>query len=142
MKTYLAKPGEVEGKHVIYDAQDMPLGRLAVIIANRLRGKDKPTYTPHVDTGDYVIVINASLAKLTGNKETKKIYQDFSGYRGGQKEYTAAEIREKNPERLVQDAVWGMMPHGRLGRAQFRKLKVYAGEEHPHAAQKPEKITF
>jgi large subunit ribosomal protein L13 len=142
MKTYLAKPGEVEGKHVIYDAQDMPLGRLAVIIANRLRGKDKPTYTPHVDTGDYVIVINASLAKLTGNKETKKIYQDFSGYRGGQKDYTAAEIREKNPERLVQDAVWGMMPHGRLGRAQFRKLKVYAGEEHPHAAQNPEKITF
>ena len=142
MKTYLAKPGEVEGKHVIYDAQDMPLGRLAVIIANRLRGKDKPTYTPHVDTGDYVIVINASLSKLTGNKETKKIYQDFSGYRGGQKDYTAAEIREKNPERLVQDAVWGMMPHGRLGRAQFRKLKVYAGEEHPHAAQNPEKITF
>ena len=142
MKTYLAKPGEIEGKHVLYDAQDMPLGRLAVIIANRLRGKDKPTYTPHVDTGDYVIVINASLAKLTGNKESKKIYQDFSGYRGGQKEYTAAEIREKNPERLVQDAVWGMMPHGRLGRAQFRKLKVYAGEQHPHAAQNPEKISF
>ncbi len=140
MKTYLAKNGEVEQKHLLFDASEAPLGRLAVVVANALRGKDKPTYTPHVDTGDYVVVINAEKAVLTGNKETRKIYQDFSGYRGGQKEYTAEQIRDSKPERLVQDAVWGMMPKGRLGRAQFRKLKVYAGAEHPHAAQNPVKV--
>lgn len=142
MKTYLAKPGEVEQKYLLFDASEAPVGRLAVIIANALRGKDKPTYTPHIDTGAYVIVVNAANAVFTGRKETGKIYQDFTGYRGGQKEYTAAEVRAKNPERLIKDAVWGMMPHGRLGRAQFRKLKVYAGSEHPHEAQKPEKVTL
>ncbi|QSH40283.1 50S ribosomal protein L13 [Lentisphaerota bacterium ZTH] len=141
MKTYLAKKGEVEQDYVLFDASEAPVGRLAVRIANALRGKDKPTYTPHVDTGNYVIVINAEQAVLTGNKEENKKYVDFSGYRGGRKEYTAAQIRAKNPERIIKDAVWGMMPHGRLGRAQFRKLKVYAGSEHPHEAQKPIKIS-
>lgn len=141
MKTYLAKNGEIERKHVLFDAAGVPLGRLAVKIANTLRGKDKPTFTPHTDTGDFVIVINAKTVLLTGRKEERKIYQDFSGYRGGQKDYTAAEIRESKPERLVKDAVWGMLPHGRLGRAQFKKMKVYAGMDHPHAAQSPEVVT-
>ena len=141
MKTYLAKVGEIKREHVLFDASEMPVGRLAVKIANALRGKDKPTYTPHIDTGAFVVVINASKAVFTGRKSEEKVYVDFSGYRSGRKEYTAAEIREKNPERLIKDAVWGMMPHGRLGRAQFSKLKVYAGAEHPHAAQKPAKVT-
>jgi large subunit ribosomal protein L13 len=95
-----------------------------------------------VDTGNFVIVVNAEKVSLSGSKEEKKIYVDFSGYRGGLKEYTAATVREKHPERIVKDAVWGMMPHGRLGRAQFKKLKVYAGAEHPHEAQNPEKVTI
>ncbi len=142
MKSYLAKTGEIERKHILVDADGVPLGRLAVKIANALRGKDKPTYTPHIDTGNFVIVINAQKVLLTGKKETNKVYQDFSGYRGGLKEYTADQIRAKHPERLVKDAVWGMLPHGRLGRSVFRKLKVYAGEEHPHQAQQPEKVSF
>jgi large subunit ribosomal protein L13 len=142
MKTYLAKPGEIERKHILFDATGVPVGRLAVKIANALRGKDKPTYTPHVDTGCFVIVVNAEKVLLTGNKEENKIYVDYSGHRGGLKEYNAATVREKHPERIVKDAVWGMMPHGRLGRAQFKKLKVYAGAEHPHAAQNPEKMTI
>ena len=142
MKSYLAKTGEIERKHILFDADGLPLGRLAVKIANTLRGKDKPTYTPHVDTGAFVIVINAKKVRLSGNKETQKVYQDFSGYRGGLKEHTADQIRAKHPERLVKDAVWGMLPHGRLGRSIFRKLKVYAGSEHPHEAQQPEKVTL
>ena len=142
MKSYLAKTGEIERKHILVDADGVPLGRLAVKIANALRGKDKPTYTPHIDTGNFVIVINAQKVLLTGKKETNKVYQDFSGYRGGLKEYTADQIRAKHPERLVKDAVWGMLPHGRLGRSVFRKLKVYAGAEHPHQAQQPEKVSF
>ncbi|MCQ2380483.1 MAG: 50S ribosomal protein L13 [Victivallaceae bacterium] len=141
MKTYLAKVGEIERRTVLFDASEMPVGRLAVKIVNALRGKDKPTYTPHVDTGAFVIVINASKAVFTGRKATEKVYVDFTGYRGGRKEQTAETILEKHPERVIKDAVWGMMPHGRLGRAQYSKLKVYAGEEHPHAAQKPEKVT-
>ena len=142
MKTYLAKKGEIEKRFLLFDASEAPLGRMAVVIANALRGKDQPTYTPHTDTGANVIVINAAKAVLTGKKEEGKIYQTFSGYRGGQKEYTANDIRESHPERLVQRAVWGMLPHGRLGRAQFRKLKVFAGAEHNHEAQKPEKVTL
>jgi large subunit ribosomal protein L13 len=142
MKTYLAKKGEIERKYVLFDAEGLPLGRLAVKIANILRGKDKPTFTPHTDTGDFVIVVNAEKVALSGKKEDKKIYVNYSGYPGGLKEYTAAEIREKKPERLIKDAVWGMLPHGRLGRAQFKKLKVYAGPDHPHAAQNPEKATL
>ena len=142
MKSYLAKTGEIKRKHLLVDAEGVPLGRMAVKIVNALRGKDKPTYTPHIDTGAFVIVINAQKVLLTGNKDTQKKYQDFSGYRGGLKEYTADHIRAKHPERLVKDAVWGMLPHGRLSRKVFRKLKVYAGAEHPHEAQQPEKVIF
>lgn len=141
MKTYLAKNGEIAREYVLFDASEAPVGRLAVRIANALRGKDKPTYTPHIDTGAFVIVINASKAVFTGRKAEEKIYMDYTGFRSGLKETTAKEIREKHPERMIKDAVWGMMPHGRLGRAQFAKLKVYAGAEHPHAAQNPTKIT-
>ncbi len=142
MKSYLAKNGEIEQRVLLFDASEAPVGRIAVKIANALRGKDLPTFTPHIDTGAIVIVINAEKAVFTGKKNTEKIYQDFSGYRGGQKDYTAKAIRAKNPERIMKDAVWGMLPHGRLGRAQFRKLKVYAGNEHPHAAQSPVKVTM
>ena len=142
MKSYLAKTNEIERKHILVDADGIPLGRLAVKIANALRGKDKPTYTPHIDTGAFVFVVNAKKVKLTGKKETQKKYVDFSGYRGGLKEYTADQIRAKHPERLVKDAVWGMLPHGRLGRSIFKKLKVYSGVEHPHEAQQPEKVSF
>jgi len=141
MKTYLAKNDEIKREYILFDASEAPVGRIAVRIANALRGKDKPTYTPHVDTGNFVVVINASKAVFTGKKNENKKYVNFSGYRGGLKEHTAEHIRENSPERIVQDAVWGMMPHGRLGRAQFRKLKVYAGSEHPHEAQKPTKVT-
>ena len=138
MKTYLAKTGEIERKFVLFDAAGEPLGRLAVKIANALRGKDKPTYTPHVDTGAFVVVINAGKAVLTGSKETRKQYIRWTGYRSGQRIETPEEIRAKHADRLVREAVWGMMPKGRLGRAQYAKLKVYVGAEHPHAAQKPE----
>ena len=142
MKTYLAKVGEVQREHVLFDASEAPVGRLAVVIANALRGKDKPTFTPHIDTGAFVIVINAEKAVFTGSKNDNKVYVDYSGYRSGRKEYTAKEIREKDPARLIKSAVWGMMPHGRLGRQQFAKLKVYAGAEHPHTAQKPVKVNL
>ena len=141
MKTYLAKVGEIQPEHILFDASEAPVGRLAVAIANALRGKDKPTYTPHIDTGACVIVINASKAVLTGRKATEKVYVDYSGYYSGRKETTAKELYEKDPARIIRDAVWGMMPHGRLGRAQFAKLRVYAGAEHPHAAQNPKKVT-
>ena len=142
MKTYLAKTGEIKREHILFDASEMPVGRLAVIIANALRGKDKPTYTPHIDTGALVILINAKDAVFTGKKNTEKQYETFSGYMSGHKFITADKLREKNPERIILDAVWGMMPKGRLGRAQFAKLKVYAGSDHPHAAQNPTKITL
>ena len=141
MKTYLAKVGEIKQDCLLFDASEAPVGRLAVRIANALRGKDKPTYTPHVDTGAFVIVINAEKAVFTGTKSEKKVYVDFSGYRSGRKERTAKEIRERSPERIIKDAVWGMMPHGRLGRAQYSKLRVYAGTEYPQVAQKPKKVT-
>ena len=141
MKTYLAKVGEIQREHIVFDASEMPVGRLAVKIVNALRGKDKPTYTPHVDTGAFVVVVNAAKAVFTGHKEVRKTYATFTGFRGGYYETTVEELREKNPEEIIKKAVWGMMPHGRLGRAQFSKLKVYAGAEHPHAAQKPAKVT-
>ncbi len=142
MKSYLAKVNEIERKHILVDAEGVPLGRLAVKIANALRGKDKPTYTPHIDTGSFVIVVNASKVKLTGKKETDKIYQDYSGFRSGLKEYTAQEVRKNHPERLIKDAVWGMLPHGKLGRQIYKKLKVYADAEHNHEAQKPQNANF
>ncbi len=138
MKTYLPKESEIDRKWFVVDAEDKVLGRIAVEIANILRGRNKPIYTPHLDTGDFVIVVNADKVKLTGGKNEKKIYQDYSGWMGGQKEHTADEIRAKNPERLVKQAVWGMVPHNRLGRKVFKKLKVYAGPNHSHDAQKPE----
>lgn len=142
MKTYLAKVGEIERKYVLFDASEASVGRLAVKIANALRGKDKPTYTPHIDTGDFVIVVNAENAVLTGNKSTEKEYESYSGYRGGRKIVTADVVRAKHPERIIKEAVWGMLPKGRLGRAMYRKLKVYPGMEHPHAAQKPVKVSL
>jgi large subunit ribosomal protein L13 len=140
MKTFLPKVDEIERKWWLVDAEDQVLGRMAVRIADVLRGKHKPTFTTHLDCGDFVVVVNADKVRLTGNKESQKIYQDYSGHMGGLKEQTAAVVRSKNPERLVRDAVWGMMPKGRLGRAQFGKLKVYAGPDHPHQAQKVEPL--
>lgn len=142
MKTYLPKIDEQGRKWWVVDASDLVLGRLAVRIADVLRGKNKPIYTPHLDCGDNVIVINADKIRLTGRKEENKIYQNYSGYMGGLKEQTAADVRAKKPERLIRDAVWGMFPKGRLGREMFKKLKVYAGEEHPHEAQQPEPLSL
>ncbi len=139
-KTYLPKVSEIERNWILVDAEDQILGRLAVKIADILRGKNKPTFTPHLDCGDFVVVVNAEKVRLTGRKSDEKIYQDYSGHMGGLKIRTAKEIREKNPCRLISDAVHGMLPKGRLGRQQFSKMKVYAGTEHPHAAQAPEPL--
>ena len=142
MKTYHAKPGEVEREWLIVDATDMVLGRLASEIGQILKGKRKPQYTPHIDTGDFVIVINAEKIRLTGNKMDSKIYYSHSGYIGGLKEVSFRRMLEKHPERIIEKAVKGMLPKNTLGRAMNRKLKVYAGEYHPHAAQKPREITL
>lgn len=136
--TYMAKPGEVERKWYVVDATDVPLGRLSTVVASVLRGKNKPTFTPHLDTGDFVIVINADKVKLTGKKATDKIYYRHSNYPGGLKSITAGELRAKNSRRLIETSVKGMLPKNTLGRKQFTKLNVYAGAEHPHAAQQPE----
>ncbi len=135
--TYMQKAQEVSRNWYVIDATDVNLGRLATKIAHVLRGKHKTTYTPHVDCGDYVIVVNASKVNLTGNKLNDKIYYDHSGYTGGLRERTAKEMKENYPIEMVERAVKGMLPKGRLGRAMYKKLFVYAGEEHPHAAQKP-----
>jgi large subunit ribosomal protein L13 len=140
MKTYSAKPTEVERKWYIVDAQGCVLGRLASFVAVRLRGKHKPIYTPHVDTGDHVVVINAEKIALTGKKWDQKLYHRHSGYMGGLKSMTAKQLLEKRPEDLVTRAVRGMLPKNRLGRNMLKKLKVYAGSEHPHVAQKPETL--
>ncbi|OPZ26082.1 MAG: 50S ribosomal protein L13 [Lentisphaerae bacterium ADurb.BinA184] len=140
MKTFLPKEETVERRWVLIDADGQVLGRMAVRIADILRGKDKPVFAPHMDYGDHVIVINASKVRLTGRKEERKLYGDVTGYLGHRRERTAAQIRATKPERLVLDAVWGMMPKGRLGRSQFRKLRVYPGAEHEQAAQKPVKL--
>lgn len=136
--TFMANESNIERKWLLVDAEGKRLGRLASEIAHILRGKHKPTYTPHADTGDYVIVINADKVESTGNKETDKIYYRHSGYAGGLKERTAAEMREKFPERMVEQAVKGMLPKGKLGRKMGKKLFVYKGSEHHHEAQKPE----
>ncbi len=141
MKTYSARPSDVERKWYIIDAEDVVLGRMAAEIANLLRGKRKTMYTPHIDTGDNVIVINAAKVRLTGNKRTNKRYYWHTGYPGGIKERSPEQILSgKYPERVVQKAVERMMPRGPLGRAQLKKLKVYPGTEHPHDAQKPEAL--
>ena len=142
MKSYIAKHAEVERKWYVIDAEDKTLGKIASEVASGLRGKKKPIYTPHVDTGDYVIVINAEKVRVTGKKEEQKIYKSHSGYPGGLKETTLRELRAKKPEEIIRHAVKGMMPKGKLGRQMFKKLKVYAGPEHPHTAQNPEEWTF
>lgn len=139
--TYLAKPGEVARKWYVVDASGKPLGRLASQIAKILRGKTKPVFTPHVDTGDFVIVVNASKVGLTGKKASGEFRYRHSGYPGGLTATSLGELRAKKPERLIELAVKGMLPHTTLGRQMGKKLKVYAGPEHPHAAQKPEEIT-
>jgi large subunit ribosomal protein L13 len=139
-KSYVAKPNEVERKWYVIDAEGKTLGRLATQIATILRGKHKPIYTPHVDTGDFVIVINAEKVQLTGKKLTNKVYYRHSQYPGGLKSITADKLLASKPERVIELAVWGMLPHNALGRKMYKKLKVYAGPEHPHAAQKPEPL--
>jgi large subunit ribosomal protein L13 len=137
MKTYLPKVNLNERKWHVVDADGKVLGRLAAQVANLLRGKNKAVFTPHLDTGDFVVVINAEKVRVTGKKETQKQYMTYSGWRGGEKRRTVAEIRARHPEKLIEHAVKGMVPKNRLGRALLTKLKVYRGPQHPHAAQKP-----
>lgn len=138
MSTFSAKPETVKRDWYVVDATGKTLGRLATEIASRLRGKHKPEYTPHVDTGDYIIVINAAKVAVTGKKREDKIYYRYTGYVGGLKEATFNEMVERHPEQIIELAVKGMLPKGPLGRAMYRKLKVYAGSEHNHAAQQPQ----
>jgi len=138
MKTTFLKDAEIDRKWHIVDASGKTVGRLATEVADVLRGKHKVTYAPHVDNGDFVIVVNASKVYLSGNKESQKLYQKYSGYVGGLTKKPASFVRERDPERLVRQAVWGMIPRSRQGRQVIRRLKVYAGPEHEHAAQKPE----
>lgn len=142
MKTFVASEIDIKREWFVVDATDKSAGRLAVFIADILRGRNKPTYTPHVDTGAFVVVINAEKVKLTGNKEENKIYQDFSGYPSGLQHRTAAVIREKNPTRIIMQAVEGMLPNNRLMRGTITRLKVYTGPNHPHAAQKVTTLEF
>ena len=142
MQTYMANPDKIERKWYVVDAEGCTLGRLASGVASVLRGKNKPQFTPHVDTGDYVIVVNADKVKVTGKKMDQKIYYHHSDYVGGMKETTLKEMMAKKPEKVVELAVKGMLPKGPLGREMYTKLFVYAGPEHKHAAQKPEVLTF
>lgn len=140
MTTFMQKKAEVERKWYIIDATDLPLGRVASKASHILRGKHKVTFTPHVDCGDYVIILNASNVKLTGNKLTDKMYYNHSGYTGGLRIRSAKEMKERYPEEMIERAVKGMLPKGRLGRQMYKKLFVYAGNEHKHLAQKPVEI--
>ena len=142
MKTFMASPATIDRKWYVVDATDMTLGRLASEVAKVLRGKNKAIFTPHIDTGDYVIVINAAKVKVTGKKLDQKIYYHHSDYVGGMKETTLKEMLAKKPEKVIELAVKGMLPKGPLGRQMFTKLHVYAGAEHNHVAQKPEVLTF
>ena len=142
MNSFMANPAKVERKWYVVDATGYTLGRLASEVAKVLRGKNKPVFTPHVDTGDYVIVVDADKIKVTGKKLDQKIYYHHSDYVGGMKETTLREMLAKKPEKVVELAVKGMLPKGPLGREMFTKLHVYAGAEHPHAAQQPEALTF
>lgn len=137
MKTYMAKPTEVDRAWYIIDASGQTLGRLSSEVASILRGKHKPTYTPHIDTGDFVIIINAEKIQLTGDKLLQKKYRYHTGYPGGLKEMNYKTLLQKRPERAIEVAIKGMLPHNRLGDQMYRKLKVYRGSEHPHQAQKP-----
>ncbi len=142
MKTFMASPATIERKWYVVDATDMTLGRLASEVAKVLRGKNKPIYTPHMDTGDYVVIVNAEKIKVTGKKMDQKIYYHHSDYVGGLKSATLKEMMAKKPERVVEHAIKGMLPKGPLGRQMYRKLHVYAGPEHEQTAQKPEVLTF
>jgi len=142
MKTQFASKGDVERKWYLVDAKDAILGRLATKIAISLRGKNKTIFTPHIDTGDFIIVVNADKIRLTGKKLENKIYYHHSGYPGGLKAEPLKDRLSRKPEEIIIDAVWGMLPKGRLGRAMLKKLKVYRGSEHPHKAQKPEILPF
>ena len=137
MSTFVPTAGQVERKWHVIDAAALPLGRVASLAAHLLQGKHKPVYTPYIDTGDHVIVINVSTAKLTGNKEEQKLYRYHSGYDGGLRTERAKDVRQRHPRRLMEEAVRGMLPKSKLGDAMFRKLKVYAGDKHPHTAQSP-----
>jgi large subunit ribosomal protein L13 len=141
-KTLSAKPAEVKRDWYVIDAENLVVGRLASKVAAILRGKHKPTFTPHVDTGDFVVVVNADKARFTGNKETEKQYFSYSGYPGGARVQTPAEVRTRKPAFIIEKAVKGMLPKGPLGRQMLKKLKVYAGAEHPHVAQQPKEITL
>ena len=141
MRTYVPKQDEIQREWLVVDASNQVLGRLASEVARLLRGKHKPQYTPYLDTGDFVVVVNAQRVRLTGRKREQKVYYRHSGYPGGLKQETAREMLEKYPERLIRRAVWGMLPKNRLGRKLLRKLKVYRGPEHPHEAQQPKAHT-
>ena len=138
----MASPATIDRKWYVVDAEGKTLGRLASEVAKVLRGKNKPIFTPHIDTGDYVIVVNAEKIKVTGKKLDQKVYYDYSGYVGGMKETTLKELLAKKPEEVIRRAVKGMLPKGPLGREMYKKLFVYAGPDHKHAAQKPEELTF
>jgi large subunit ribosomal protein L13 len=140
LRTYFPKKGDIEPRWFIIDAEGKVLGRLSTTIASIIAGKTKPTYTPFLDTGDHVIVINAEKVVLTGKKETDKIYRSHSQYPGGLKERAARFVRAEKPERIIQEAVWGMLPKNKLGRQMLKKLNVYRGTKHPHEAQKPERL--
>ncbi len=140
MKTFSAKPETVKRDWYVIDATDKVLGRLSTEIARRLRGKHKPEYTPHVDTGDYIVVVNADKVRVTGNKESDKMYHHHTGYIGGIKSTNLAKMRAEHPERIIEHSVKGMLPKNALGRAMFKKLKVYAGDAHNHAAQQPKPL--
>lgn len=141
-RTFSAKAGQLDRRWYVVDATDKPLGRLATELARRLRGKHKPEYTPHIDTGDYLVVINAEKVAVTGNKRSAKMYYNHSGYPGGIKSINFEKLQAKAPERIIERAVKGMLPKGPLGRDMFRKLKVYAGGSHKHASQQPETLSI
>ena len=140
MKTFVAKEHELEKKWYLIDAEGKVLGRLATKVAMMLRGKHKPIFTPHTDTGDFIVIVNADKVALTGKKWDKKVYYRHTGYTGGLKQITAVRLREKQPENILRFAVKGMLPKNSLGRRQLKKLKIYAGPDHPHKAQQPEKL--
>ena len=140
MRTFVASAKSADSRWHVIDAKDQVLGRVATLAARLLQGKHKPTYTPFIDTGDHVVVVNAEAVKLTGQKETDKVYRRHSGFEGGLREERAVDVRKRRPVRLVEEAVRGMLPKTKMGDAMYRKLKVYAGAEHPHTAQQPKKI--
>jgi large subunit ribosomal protein L13 len=141
-RTFSPKPGQLESRWLLFDAAGLPLGRLASELAVRLRGKHKPTFAPHIDGGDFVIVVNARLIEVTSGKSQSKIYYRHSGYPGGLRAESFEHLRDRHPERLIEQAVRGMLPKNRLGRHMIRKLKVYAGPDHPHQAQQPELVVL